>query len=55
VVAGRIVTQAADGHLQHFETVGYVVVCTSLLSATLLWRLQRNLPQAAAPAPRPAT
>jgi predicted MFS family arabinose efflux permease len=43
VAAGHIVTQGADGRLQHFDTVGYVVVLTSLLATALLWRLQRNL------------
>ncbi|MYM68049.1 MFS transporter [Pseudoduganella sp. FT55W] len=55
VAAGHIVTQAPDGHLQHFDTVGYVVVATSLLATTLLWRLQRNLPSQAAPQPQAAT
>jgi len=54
VVSGHIVTQAADGHLEHFDTVGYVVVATSLVAATLLWRLQRSLPAAAATAPQAA-
>jgi predicted MFS family arabinose efflux permease len=54
VASGHIVTQAADGRLQHFDTVGYVVVATSLIAATLLWRLQRNLPAAAAPVPQAA-
>ena len=43
VVAGHIVTLAADGRLQHFERVGYVVVGTSLVALTLLWRLHRSL------------
>ena len=43
VVAGHIVTLAADGKLQHFDVVGFVVVASSLVSFTLLWRLQRNL------------
>ncbi|HKW85098.1 MAG TPA: MFS transporter [Burkholderiaceae bacterium] len=41
VVAGHIVTLAADGKLQHFDTVGYIVVATSLVSFALLWRLSR--------------
>ena len=43
VVAGHIVTLAADGKLLHFDVVGYVVVATSLASFALLWRLQRGL------------
>ncbi|RZT11180.1 Predicted arabinose efflux permease, MFS family [Duganella sp. CF402] len=53
LAAGHIVTQDANGHLQHFDQVGYVVVGTSLTAAFLLWRLHRGLPVAAA-APRPA-
>jgi predicted MFS family arabinose efflux permease len=54
VASGHIVTQAADGRLQHFDTVGYVVVGTSLVAMTLLWRLQRNIPSAPASAPQAA-
>jgi predicted MFS family arabinose efflux permease len=43
VVAGHIVALGADGKLRHFDTVGYVVVCTSLVALTLLWRLQRSV------------
>ncbi|HKX44235.1 MAG TPA: MFS transporter [Burkholderiaceae bacterium] len=43
VVSGHIVTMAADGKLQHFDVVGFVVVASSLVSFTLLWRLQREL------------
>lgn len=52
VASGHIVTQAADGRLQHFDTVGYVVVATSILATVLLWRLQRDLP--ATPRPQAA-
>jgi predicted MFS family arabinose efflux permease len=52
VASGHIVTQAADGHLQHFDTVGYVVVATSVIATALLWRLQRNLSATAALAPQ---
>lgn len=34
---------AADGQLQHFDTVGFVVAASSLVSFLLLWRLQRGL------------
>jgi predicted MFS family arabinose efflux permease len=55
LAAGHIVTQDANGHLQHFDKVGYVVVGTSLTAAFLLWRLHRGLPAAAAPRPQAAT
>ena len=42
VVAGHIVTLGADGKLQHFDMIGYVVVGTSIAALALLWRLQRS-------------
>jgi len=48
VIAGHIVTLGADGKLQQFDLVGYVVVATSLVSFALLWRLQRAVGNAAA-------
>jgi predicted MFS family arabinose efflux permease len=52
VVSGHIVSQGADGKLQHFDTVGYVVVATSLLAVALVWRLQRGM---STPVPTPQT
>ncbi|MEO6918798.1 MAG: MFS transporter [Collimonas sp.] len=49
VVAGHIVTVGADGKLQHFDMLGYVLVGTSLAALLLLWRLQRSIGVAAAP------
>jgi len=43
VISGHIVTMAADGKLQHFDTVGFVVVASSVGSFLLLWLLQRQL------------
>jgi predicted MFS family arabinose efflux permease len=43
VVAGHIVTQAADGGIQHFPEVGYVVVGTTLVGIGLVWNIQRQL------------
>ncbi len=47
VVAGHIVTIGMDGTLHNFDLIGYVVVCTALVAATLMWRLNRNLQAAA--------
>ncbi|EJN03579.1 arabinose efflux permease family protein [Herbaspirillum sp. YR522] len=41
VIAGHIVTMGPDGRLRHFDTVGYVIVGTSLVAAMLVWRLNR--------------
>jgi predicted MFS family arabinose efflux permease len=43
VVAGHIVTQGADGSIQHFPEVGYVVVGTTLAGIALVWNIQRQL------------
>ena len=43
VAAGHIVTQGANGRIEHFPQVGYVVVCTTLLAIGLVWKIQRQL------------
>jgi predicted MFS family arabinose efflux permease len=43
LLAGHIVLIGADGKLQHFEVVGYVMVATTLVAAYLVWRVQRDL------------
>lgn len=48
LVSGHIVTMAADGKLQHFDTAGFVVAVSSMVSFLLLWQLQRRLGDAAA-------
>ncbi|WP_050475873.1 MFS transporter [Herbaspirillum rhizosphaerae] len=48
VVAGHIVAFSPDGQLQNFDVIGYVVVGTSLVALTLVWRLSRGIQQRAA-------
>ncbi|MAF03844.1 MULTISPECIES: MFS transporter [unclassified Herbaspirillum] len=48
IVAGHIVTLGADGQLQHFDVVGYVIVGTTLLASVLVWRLNRDVQARAA-------
>ena len=48
VVAGHIVVVGSDQKLQHFDTIGFVVVASTLTSLLLLWRLQRDLNHASA-------
>jgi len=45
LIAGHIVTMGADGKLQHFPVVGYVVVAVSLVAWVLLRGLQRSMPR----------
>ena len=50
VVAGHIVTQGADGRIEHFPEVGYVVVGTTLVATVLVWKIQRQVQARAAAA-----
>ena len=43
VIAGHLVTRLPDGRLQHMDVVGDVVVCTTLLSIWLFWRIHRQV------------
>ncbi len=48
LVAGHIVTRAADGRIEHFPEVGFVVVGTTLLAVGLVWQVQRQIQARAA-------
>ena len=43
VVAGLIVVQTPAGPLLHFDTVGYVLVCTTLLSLALMYLIDLRI------------
>ena len=43
LVAGHIVSFGADGRLQHFPVVGYVVTVTTLTAVVMVWRINRSL------------
>jgi predicted MFS family arabinose efflux permease len=43
VVAGLIVVQSPEGPLLHFDTVGYVLVCTTLASLTMMYFINRRV------------
>lgn len=43
VVAGHIITEGADGKLQHYEVAGYIVVATGLLASVMMWRIERRV------------
>jgi len=52
VIAGLIAVQAPGGALLHFDTLGYVLVCTTLASLGLMYLLDRKIGAApAGPAP----
>jgi hypothetical protein len=43
VIAGLIAVQAPGGALLHFDTLGYVLVCTTLASLGLMYLLDRKI------------
>jgi predicted MFS family arabinose efflux permease len=43
IVAGLIVVQTPEGSLLHFDTVGYVLVCTTLASLTMMYFINRRV------------
>jgi predicted MFS family arabinose efflux permease len=57
-IAGLIVTQRADGTIEHFEVIGYLLTVTTLSSLAMMYFIQRRIePRNAAPlavaAPQP--
>jgi predicted MFS family arabinose efflux permease len=43
VVAGLIVVQTPEGTLLHFDDLGYVLVCTTLVSLALMYLIDRRI------------
>ncbi len=44
-LAGRIITETADGSIAHYERLGYVVAATVAVSVVLMYRLNRMVLQ----------
>ena len=49
VIAGLIVVQAPEGTLLRFDTLGYVLVCTTLVSLTLMYFINRRVSRVVSP------
>jgi len=49
VVAGLIVVQTPGGDLLHFDTLGYVLVCTTVVSLALMYLIDRRIGGARSP------
>jgi predicted MFS family arabinose efflux permease len=43
VIAGLIVSETPDGSLLHFDVLGYLLVCTTLISLTLMYLVDRKI------------
>ena len=53
VIAGYIVVAKPDGVLEHFDTIGYVLVGTTLVSTFLIYKIHRAVPEVSSAAPAP--
>jgi MFS family permease len=43
LIAGKIVVQTDAGELLHFDTLGYLLICTTLISLTLMYFIDRRV------------
>ena len=44
-IAGAVIVQAADGTILHFNWLGYIVMCTTLASLTLMYFVHKQVPE----------
>jgi predicted MFS family arabinose efflux permease len=47
-VAGRLIVQRPNGSLAHFDLLGYVVMAITLVAFALMYRVHKQVPEAAA-------
>jgi hypothetical protein len=43
VIAGLVVVQAPGGELLHFDTLGYILVCTTVISLTMMYFIDHRI------------
>ena len=43
IIAGHVVAESAGGHLEHFDTLGYIIVGTNLITMAMMYLIQRRL------------
>ena len=55
ILAGHIVSFGADGKLQNFAWVGYIVVGTTIVTAVLAWFIQQGIQKRSQPMPETAS
>jgi predicted MFS family arabinose efflux permease len=41
IVAGLVVVQSTSGNLEHFDTLGYIMTCISLISLFMMYQIHR--------------
>jgi hypothetical protein len=45
LAAGLIVVEGVDGKLEHFDTLGYILVLTALVSTYTMFLIHRSIPE----------
>ena len=50
VLAGLIVSEGANGVLEHFDVIGYVVAASSLVTLFFMWRIYKMIADGPTPA-----
>ena len=45
LAAGAVIVQEASGHLLRFNWLGYIVICTTLLSLVLMYQVHKQVPE----------
>ncbi len=45
VIAGSIVVSGAGGKLEHFNTLGYILVFTTLTTMIMMYKIQKSIPK----------
>lgn len=53
VIAGLIVSEGADGHLEHFNVLGYVIVCSTIISTIAIYFVHKAVPETPKKASKP--
>jgi predicted MFS family arabinose efflux permease len=43
--AGLIVSQRPDGHIIHFNILGYIICCTALCTLSIMYRIHKRVPE----------
>lgn len=43
LIAGHVIAFGPDGKLLHFPIVGYIMVCTTMMTAMLVWHIHKQL------------
>ncbi|HPI39873.1 MAG TPA: MFS transporter [Pseudobdellovibrionaceae bacterium] len=43
IVAGAIISESADGKIEHFNQIGYIIICTTLVTLFLMYQIHKRI------------